>query len=85
MRKEQLGDALLEKTELAAWLSERTGLSTEELESGAPLFTSGALDSFDLVEIVVFVEKHIGKRIPALAVNMENFDTVDSILRTIRK
>lgn len=47
----------------------------------APLFSSGALDSVAMVNLIAFVEEQTGIEIRADEVTLENFDTAERILR----
>ncbi len=44
------------------------------------LFSSGLLDSFDLAELLAFVEAFASRRIRPSDVSLENFDSVERIL-----
>lgn len=47
-----------------------------------PLVSSGLIDSFALVDILMEVEKAVGKRIPASKVQPKDMDTVALMLET---
>lgn len=50
-----------------------------------PLFSSGALDSVAMLNLILFVERETGAEIRAEDVTLENFDTAASILDFARK
>lgn len=50
-------------------------IPTTELNADTPLFSSGRLDSFHLVELISILEKTAGRRIAPGEVNLENFDS----------
>ena len=52
-----------------------------ELDGSSALFSSGLLSSLDLVNLIHFLEEAYGVSIDPMDVDMENFDTVDSIHR----
>jgi acyl carrier protein len=64
---------------IEVWLTERTGMSGDDLRSRQGLFTSGDLDSFDLVELVALLETSLGRRIPAIDLVPRNFDSLEKI------
>ncbi len=47
------------------------------------LFRSGAMDSFALVELAVFIEEEFGVRVPDADMTVANFDTVRLAARTV--
>jgi len=51
----------------------------EDLGRDDLLFTSGAIDSFDLVRILSFLNDRFSLDIPPLEVSLENFDSVARI------
>ncbi len=62
------------------FLKDKRRLSPKE-----SLFKSGILDSFGMLELVAFVEKTFRVKILPREVRMENFDTVEKILKLIEK
>jgi acyl carrier protein len=44
-----------------------------------PLFESGLVDSLAILELIGFVERVTGRRIPARQVHMKHFGTIDRI------
>lgn len=70
---------------LAQWISERTGTRIDAVGIDMALFSSGLLDSFDLLDLVVMLEKTTGKKISAIDINLENFDTPSRIIPFISK
>jgi acyl carrier protein len=61
-------------------------LSYDEVDPGAPLFEEGlALDSVVLVELISFVEKRFGIELHDDALNMQTFETLESLSRVIRR
>lgn len=49
-----------------------------------PLFSSGQLDSIDLVEILEFIEAQWGVSFSAFDVGLEDMDSVDRIVSQLR-
>lgn len=65
---------------LVAFFADTFGLEPEELSDDAPIFSQGRLDSFNLVELVAFLERELKKKIGAMEVNLNNLDTLAKIL-----
>jgi acyl carrier protein len=66
---------------ITRWLNERCGVRPAGYEGDAALFSNGMLDSFDLLDLVVMLEKSNGRKISAIDINLENFDTPNRIVR----
>ena len=72
----------LSPDDLLIYLHERAGLPPKSLLIETPLFTSNLLDSLSLVDLIVFVESKLdGARIDPDDVSLENFDSVELIMR----
>jgi acyl carrier protein len=50
------------------------------LDDDTALFTSGLFDSLAVMDLVAFIEGETGRRIPAEAVTIENFDSIGRIV-----
>ena len=65
----------------------RTSLVTQfrvdrsSLDDNAGLFSSGLIDSLSVMELVCFVEREIGRTVPPFEITLENFDSVNRIVR----
>lgn len=53
-----------------------------ELDQATPLFETGIVDSLGILELLAFVEKSIGERIPLRKVDMRYFGSVERIVNT---
>lgn len=51
------------------------------LDDDTKLFSGGLIDSLNVIELVSFVETEIGCAIPPAAITLENFDSIDRIVR----
>lgn len=56
--------------------------SSLELELDTPLVTSGLVDSFALIDVLLELEKVTERRIPASRVNPKDLNTVREMLQT---
>jgi acyl carrier protein len=61
-------------------LRDQLGVDTSTLEDSTPLFSTGIIDSFSLVSLIMFVESEGGITVEPLDVNLENLDTIERIL-----
>ncbi len=57
----------------------------ESFDDDSGLFSGGLIDSLSVMELVGVVEKCIGCQIPPAQITLENFDTVNRILRYAEK
>lgn len=68
----------LELDRLIRYLEDEQGL--DDVAGDTELFSSGLLDSFTLVDVILYVETEAGIKIPAPDVSYENLDTPDRML-----
>lgn len=54
-----------------------------ELTAESELFSSGALDSVAMMQLIMFVEDTSGIQIRAEDVTLDNFDTISKIVRYV--
>lgn len=73
----------LTKEELTGYLNDSLGLDCDEIDDAAPLFSSGLIDSFALVSLIVFIENKCGIKVQPMEVNLDNMDSVERILRFV--
>ena len=68
---------------LKTYLGDRMGLDTATLEEGTPLFSSNLLDSFSMVDLIMFIEKEGGVRLDPTDVSLDNLDSIGRILKFV--
>jgi acyl carrier protein len=68
---------------LKNYLGDRMGLDTATLADETPLFSSSLLDSFSMVDLIMFIEKESGVRLNATDVSLENLDSIARILKFV--
>lgn len=73
------------RSSLESLLIDSYGLSPSEFDANTPLFTSGLLDSFVLVELISFIENAQQVQIKPSAVHLENFDTINRIIALVER
>jgi acyl carrier protein len=69
----------LNSGEIRTLLENTFGLRPGQLRDDTPLFSSGLLDSFHLVEMISVLEKASSRKIKPGEINLENLDTSGSI------
>jgi acyl carrier protein len=70
----------LSREDLRRYLYEKQGLEPEDFEDDTLLFSSGLIDSFSMVDLIMFIENAAGLRVHAAEVTLDNFDSIDRIL-----
>ena len=67
--------------DIRQFLITEENLNPSQIEFHTSLFSTGTLDSFAMVSLVSFVEKSYGVRVKPTDVTLENFDSIERILR----
>lgn len=70
----------LTREALLEYLQKNMGVDVSRLDDDMPLFSSGLIDSFCLVEMVVFLEEKMGRRFQPEELSLPNVDTIGKIL-----
>jgi acyl carrier protein len=65
---------------LLNYLKERMGVNAAEIDDQTPLFSSGLLDSFSMIDLIMFIEKEAEIKVEPWGVNFDNFDSIEHIL-----
>jgi acyl carrier protein len=68
---------------LKNYLGERMGLDTTSLADETPLFSSNLLDSFSMVDLIMYIEKESAVRLDPTDVSLDNLDSIERILRFV--
>jgi acyl carrier protein len=71
------------KTALRSALITRFGVKKTLLTDQTELFSQGLLDSLTVMELVSFVESQTETFIPPTEITLENFDSIERIVRFI--
>ena len=66
--------------QLMAYLKDSLNFG-DDLDAETELFSTGALDSVSMLDLIAFVEESAGFEIRAEDVTLENFDSASRILR----
>jgi acyl carrier protein len=73
------GDSLIE------FLEADLGVDVTDVGAETPLFSSQLVDSFALVNLMMFLERESGIRIAPADVNLDNMDTIGRMLRYVER
>ena len=71
---------VLDSDNLRRYLYEKQGLEPADFADDTPLFSSGLIDSFSMVDLILFIEETGGLRVHPADVTLDNFDSIDRIL-----
>ena len=71
---------MLTEDELKEFFSDEVGVDTSDIAAETLLFSSGIIDSFALVNLMIFLEGKGGFRIAPTDVNLENLDSIERII-----
>lgn len=70
----------LDRQELRDFLATKTRADFSKVGDDDDLFSSGTVDSFAMVDLLVFLEKHTGKSLGLGDVDLEDLDSVERIM-----
>jgi acyl carrier protein len=70
----------LDRDDLRRYLREKQGLAPEDFADDTMLFSSGLIDSFSMVDLIMFIEDAVGCRVHPADVTLDNFDSIERIL-----
>ncbi len=74
----------LTKENLIDYIMQRFSAKKEDLDNGQLLFSSGLLDSFNMLDVISFIEAQAGITVGPMEVNLDNLDSVDRIIDYVR-
>ena len=70
----------LDRDQLVKYLEGDLRVDTSKVEDTTPLFSSGMVDSFAIVELMLFLEQATGAKLNPEDVTLDNLDTIQLIL-----
>jgi len=70
----------LTRDALREYLATKTREDLSTVSDDAELFSTGLVDSFAMVDLLVFLEKHTGTRLGPEDIDLDNLDSVTRIL-----
>lgn len=71
---------MIDNNVLLDFLENELGVDISEVNPDTPLFSSGLVDSFALVTLMMHLEKLGGFRINPTDVTLDNLDSIDRII-----
>jgi len=69
---------------LRAALVAQFGADPASLDDDTKLFSGGLIDSLSVMDLVTFVERELGKRVPPADIILDNFDSIAQIVAFAR-
>lgn len=69
---------------LINYMQDRLGVEISGVGNDTPLFSSGLLDSFSIVELMGFIESSAAIRMDPWDVTLDNLDSIDRILAYVQ-
>lgn len=77
-------EGTIDRAALVAFLTDELALAPTEIADDAPLVSSGRIDSFQLADLIAWVERRASISVPPGDVVLEHFDTVRRVLAYVR-
>ena len=66
--------------DLLNFLQETSDLDTSSIDERTLLFSTGLIDSFNMVDLVAYLEERCGFRVRPMDVSLDNLDSIERIL-----
>jgi acyl carrier protein len=73
----------MNRNALMTYLNDRMGLDVSSISDDTPLFSSSLLDSFSMVDLIMYIEKESGVVLSPTDVSLDNLDSVGRILNFV--
>ena len=73
----------LSKDGLIDFFDKKLGVSSDSIDDETLLFSSGIMDSFSMVDLIMFIENEGGLKLSPTEVTLENLDSVARILHFV--
>ncbi|MCC2614880.1 acyl carrier protein [Aestuariibacter halophilus] len=70
----------LNEAALTAFLQDNMGVDPNDLDADAALFSSNLLDSFSMVELIMFIEQSADIKLNPSDIQLDNLDSINRIL-----
>ena len=66
------------------YIAESLGIDLSKIADDAPLFSSGIIDSFALVELLAFLENDLNVEIDITDIDIDQLDTIDGLVQMVK-
>ena len=73
------------KSDILNFLKSQFAIDPAEVSENTGLFSEGLLDSFSIVDLVMYIENTSGIKLQPTDVNLDNLDSVAKILNFVSK
>lgn len=75
----------MSKEEIFVFLKNQFAIEAHDIDENVGLFSEGLLDSFSIVDLVMFIENKGGIKMQPTDVNLDNLDSVAKILDFVNR
>lgn len=72
------------KEKIKGYIASDLGIDMSKTSYSDPLFTSGLMDSFALIELLAFMEQELGAEIDVADIYIDKIDSIDSLTALIK-
>ena len=72
------------RQKIRAYITSELGIDLSSSSDSDPLFTSGLIDSFALIELLAFLEQELGSEIDIAEIDIEKIDTIHSLAALVK-
>ena len=73
----------LTKSDLLEHLADHARDDLSEVTEDPELFSTGLIDSFAMIDLLLFLEKHTGSKLGPEDMDVDNLDTIGRILKFV--
>jgi acyl carrier protein len=73
----------LTKSDLLEHLADHARDDLSEVTEDTELFSTGLIDSFAMIDLLLFLEKHTGAKLGPEDMRVDNLDTIGQILKFV--
>ncbi|WP_226663468.1 acyl carrier protein [Microbulbifer aggregans] len=72
------------KEKIKSYIASDLGIDMSKTSYSDPLFTSGLMDSFALIELLAFMEQELGAEVDVADIYIDKIDSIDSLTALIK-
>ncbi|MFV8781409.1 acyl carrier protein [Microbulbifer sp. SA54] len=72
------------KEKIKNYIASDLGIDMSKTGYADPLFTSGLMDSFALIELLAFMEQELGAEVDVSEIYIDKIDSIDSLSALIK-
>lgn len=75
----------LTEQQIVQFFKDDLAINVDDIDAASLLFSTGIIDSFALVSLMLFIETECGFRISPTDVNLANFDSIERIIAYVAR